>query len=84
MRPPICAICDDDFGRRGDQEGDLLWFKETEKDIAESKRKQRYHLVSHPGNAEWFCSRHVEAARELTHLTVGEAMDILLDKYSAD
>lgn len=70
MRPPICAICDDRFM----EGGGLVQFKLTDAQRVELKRFEQPGFVGHPPGLEWFCPQHLPAARELSHLTLGEAM----------
>lgn len=71
MRPPICALCRRDF--RGESGGGLVHFCD-----AESLPEGR---VGHPRGVEWFCDRHLPAARELSNSTLAEAMRQLRRRY---
>jgi hypothetical protein len=71
MRPPICEICDERF----DDGGGLVTFALDDRARAFHKRRKREPgFVGHPPEKEWFCEKHIEAARALSHLTRGEAV----------
>jgi len=74
MKPPICNVCDKDFGP---EEGGLVYFAKRPSDIEWEKRMRRIQGQGHPPWAAWFCGDHYDRARELSHLTIGEAMKIL-------
>jgi len=72
MKPPICEVCGDDFRREFETSracGDLVAFADYEP-LPEG-------VTGHPAGLCWICERHVEAARGLTHLRSGEAIDRL-------
>ena len=69
MRPPICRICQQEFDPA--EGGDLLSFQSHEDEEWPPGK------TGHPSHQEWFCADHAGAARELTHLTLPEAMDRL-------
>jgi len=74
MRPPICALCDERLSEDDDQ-GGLVSFARTESDQDWLRRSQAEPgFVGHPPWQEWFCGRHIEAARELQHLSRGQAL----------
>ena len=81
MRPPICDICGKSFDP--DKEGELLYFKETEKSREFEKKAEEEGFVGHPPNAAWFCGEHLEHARKLSHLTLDEALEILMKKQDS-
>jgi hypothetical protein len=56
MKPPICCVC----GRDNDPGASLVSFANFQ--------ALPPGMVGHPAGFEWFCSKHVELARELTHL----------------
>ena len=72
MRPPICALCGHDF-RHEDDGGDLVRFRAA-KSLPDG-------MVGHPRGVEWFCRRHLAAARELSGSSLAEAMTELRRKY---
>ena len=41
-------------------------------------------LTGHPPYADWFCEKHYDAAKELTKLTMPEAMEVLREKFAED
>ena len=63
MRPPICDVCHDRFDVN---EGDTVAFTDYE--------PLPRGMTGHPKGLEWFCGRHIEAARALAHLTSEEAI----------
>ena len=73
MRPPICAICHKDFY----DEGGLVQFQLTEKNKEQLERLNQPGMVGHPPALEWFCGEHIEKAKELSDLTLSEAMKIM-------
>jgi len=73
MRPPICAICDNDFRASMSEEG-LVSFKLSDKEIEENKRFEDSKITGHPAGLEWFCKDHYEKAKKLSHLTKREAI----------
>ncbi|MHA1649393.1 MAG: hypothetical protein ACTSYB_04285 [Candidatus Helarchaeota archaeon] len=77
MKPPICCICDKRFDT---SEGGLVYFKKRASDL-EWDKKVEAGLVGHPPYAEWFCGKHYAKAKELSHLTIDEAMKILNSIY---
>lgn len=88
MRPPICEICDEKFG---DDEllnqqghGGLVEFKPSLDDKAVIARMQVKGWTGHPPNMGWFCSKHVEEARAIRHMSLREAMILLKKKFKVD
>lgn len=73
MRPPICAICDNDF-RGTMSEGGLVQFKLSEEDVETNKKFEDSRISGHPAGLEWFCKDHFQSAKKLTHLTKQEAL----------
>lgn len=72
MRPPICAICQTDF--REDMEGGgLVSFRLSEEDRVFNEKIKARQMVGHPKGQHWFCSRHIDRARALQHLSWEEA-----------
>lgn len=63
MRPPICDVCHENFSLR---DGDTVRFA--------NYTPLPDGVVGHPKGLDWFCGRHIEAARALSHLTSGEAV----------
>ena len=74
MRPPICDICNKKFD---DKEGGLVYFKKRPSDMEWDIRMQQPGMVGHPPYAEWFCGLHYEKAKDLSHLTIDKAMELL-------
>ena len=74
MRPPICAICDDDFDPSGPDEtsGGSITFRE-----GPDHTPLPDGMDGHPENVEWFCARHWAAAKALESFTLSEAMERL-------
>jgi len=71
MRPPMCALCHADLN----QGGGLLHFALDERAQAwHTKADASPSFVGHPPEAEWFCAKHVEAARALLHLSRTDAL----------
>ena len=72
MRPPICAACDRDFcenAKDSGEEFDLVKFADYE--------ALPPGMTGHPRGYEWFCQKHLDAARKLSHLPLAEAVRIL-------
>jgi hypothetical protein len=74
MKPPICDFCNERFELMGENAGGLVTFLPTEDDQRQLARLRQPGFVGHPPNQEWFCPKHVEQARALAHLTLGEAL----------
>lgn len=72
MRPPICAVCDEEFESDG---GALVTFRRSAEDEAWYERFDEEELVGHPPNVDWFCHAHANDARRLSDLTLSEAME---------
>ena len=64
MEPPICAICDRDGRDHPDLEFDLVKFADYEP----------IDCPGHPDGLRWFCSNHLEKARNLENLTSQNAI----------
>ena len=79
MRPPICAICDDDF-RGSMSEGGLVSFKLSEKEIEENKKFEDSQITGHPAGLEWFCKEHYTLAKKYSHLTKSNAIKKIIFK----
>ncbi len=75
MRPPECGICHDDM--MDDDEGGLVYFKERPSDIEWDKKMEKKGMDGHPPYCDWFCKKHIKKARELKHLPINEAMEIM-------
>lgn len=71
MKPPICCICNKDL-KPG--EGGLIYFKKRKSDIQWEKRMKKIKGVGHPPYAEWFCNMHYKCAKEISHLTIDQAI----------
>jgi hypothetical protein len=76
MRPPICGICDKDMydNPDGSMDGGLIYFKKRPSDIEWEERMEMTGGDGHPPWAEWFCAKHHDKAKELSHLQIDEAM----------
>ncbi len=74
MRPPICAICDEDF-REVPENGDGIYFKLSDSDKQYNKKIEKSGIAAHPAGFEWFCVKHLKIAVKYKHLTVDEAID---------
>ncbi len=72
MKPPICHICGKRMEGMGD--GSLIYFKKGPSDFEWQERMEKTGGVGHPPWAEWFCAKHYNRAKELSHLTRTEAM----------
>ncbi len=72
MKPPICALCHRDF-RRDAGGGGLVRFRDEEP-LPEG-------MTGHPRGVEWFCSRHLAAAEELSASSLKEALATLRLRY---
>ena len=76
MRPPVCAVCDADL--EPNEGGGLVGFRRRPEDEAWHRRSQEEPgFVGHPPDVEWFCAEPIDAARELSHLDLGEALRVL-------
>jgi len=71
MRPPICEICDVRFGL---DEGGMVTFARAPEDAAWYRRAESPGFTGHPPNVEWFCGKHIAAARALAELTRAAAV----------
>jgi hypothetical protein len=71
MRPPVCAICDEDLM---EDEGGIIYFKKRFSDKVWDRKMERIHGVGHPPYAEWFCEKHITLAKEVEHLTIDKAL----------
>lgn len=74
MRPPECAICGKEFF---DEKGGLIYFKKRPSDFDWDERMNTEGMVGHPPYAEWFCSEHYEKAKEVEHLSIDKAFNII-------
>ena len=72
MRPPVCAICGNDF-RSDLNGGELIQFRLSEEDKEYNQRFSLRGFTGHPRGQEWFCKKHVKQAKRLSHLTFAEA-----------
>ena len=77
MKPPICCICHVEFGPN---EGGLIYFTKTKSDIEWEKKMKKIKGTGHPPYVEWFCQKHYLIAKELSHLTKGEAIKFIRSK----
>lgn len=77
MKPPICRICDKSL--EGNDDGGLIYFKKRPSDIEWEKRMEEIGGVGHPPNAEWFCKKHYDKAKELKEMTIDKALKILFE-----
>ena len=71
MKPPICCICLKPLDTS--KQGDLVLFAKSALDH-EWDQMAAAGLVGHPPYADWFCHRHVAAAKSRTHLSLKEAI----------
>jgi len=71
MRPPICAICHKRFET---SEGGLVSFTLTAEEVEQNKVFKKQGYSGHPKGLDWFCGNHIEQAKTLNHLTLGEAL----------
>jgi hypothetical protein len=78
MKPPVCEACH----KPCSDGGDLVTFADYQP-LPEG-------MVGHPRGWEWFCARHLPAARKFAHLATGEALQrirarsalrMLLDRF---
>jgi hypothetical protein len=81
MQPPICEICFKRFDP--DVEGDLVFFKETEKGREFDRHVREENISGHPPDAVWYCGEHVGEAKMLKHITADEARTILKRRFEA-
>jgi len=72
MKPPICAFCKRDF-RSSAEEGGLVKFSNYES-LPDG-------MTGHPKGMEWFCGKHLEAARSLSELSLKGAIGAMRKKY---
>lgn len=63
MRPPICYFCN----ASASEGGDLVKFSDY-KPLAS-------RMVGHPHGLEWFCSKHLAIAQQLSTLTATESRE---------
>ena len=83
VKPPDCVIC----GKKMDEinGGNVIWFKKSQSDLNWDKWQEENDFPEdHPPYGQIFCSKHVKAAEELSHLTYGEALGILKEKYTVN
>ncbi len=73
MRPPICAICDEDF-REVPEKGDGIYFTLSETDKLYNEKLKQSDMVGHPAGFEWFCNKHLKIALHYQYLTLAEAL----------
>ena len=73
MRPPICAICGNDF-REAFNEGGMIHFKFSETDIEFNKSVKNEGITGHPAGLEWFCGIHFKIAKKYRHLHLSDAL----------
>ena len=80
VKPPDCVIC----GRKMDEPngGDVIWFKKSQSDLDWDKWQEENDFPEdHPPYGQVFCSKHVKTAESLSHLTYGEALEVLKKKF---
>jgi hypothetical protein len=83
MRPPICEICDEKFGDddlNQPGQGGLVEFKPSLDDKAVIARMQVKGWTGHPPNVGWFCSKHIDEALAIRHISLREALGTLRKK----
>jgi hypothetical protein len=71
MKPAICCVCDNPPVSIDD--GDWITFSDYNKDEATG--------LSHPFGLEYFCTKHLEPARELSHMKSIDAVKKLRSIY---
>ncbi len=64
MKPPRCELCNRSFNPK--EGGGLIQFSDY--------TPLPDGITGHPEGVEWFCSRHVDAANDLRHLSSADAM----------
>jgi len=72
VKPPVCCICNRRFNNR--REGGLVYFRKRPSDYEWDRTMKEEGRVGHPPYAEWFCGEHYEVAKELSGLTIDEAL----------
>ncbi len=77
MRPPICVVC----SKRFLEKGGMVQFKLTEKEKESSKKFKMSGFIGHPIGLEWFCEKHIDEAKRLSHLTLADALKIMRKKH---
>jgi len=75
MKPPVCCVCQRSFDPP--RRGDLVRFARTEADKQWDEDAKSKGFTGHPPYAEWFCDRHLAAARNLQYLTLEKALPAL-------
>ncbi|MCB9739824.1 MAG: hypothetical protein H6747_11190 [Deltaproteobacteria bacterium] len=71
MRPPCCEVCDERFDPR--EGGALVDFARDPARADWYRRAEDPLFVGHPPHQGWFCATHLDAARALSHQTLGVA-----------
>ena len=66
MKPPVCAVCDLSLSP---QNGACLRFK--------NYTPVPGRIPGHPEGTEWFCEKHLKAAKELTDMDLESALSVL-------
>ncbi len=61
----------------GIDDGGLIYFKKRPSDLEWEERMRKIQGTGHPPYAEWFCSEHYEKAKELSRLTIDDALNKL-------
>jgi len=79
VMPPICEICSREFNL--DEEGGLIYFKETKAGRAFEEKAKEEKWTRHPPDAAWFCGTHYGEAEKIVHLTLDDAIKNLKKKY---
>lgn len=77
MKPPICALCGKDF--RGEYfhagtGGELVVFGASQPGEGATPGSGEGASLGHPADAEWFCSKHANAARRVRDLSADQAL----------
>lgn len=81
MRPPECALCDQEYDESESLKGwDLVQFKETEEQKIRNQRFEDSDITGHPEALEWFCPKHLPFAKKYSHLYYGDALDKMRDE----
>lgn len=68
----MCCICNKNLDS---DEGGLVYFKKRPRDFEWDERAKEPGFVGHPPYAEWFCGEHYKKAKDLSDLTVDEALN---------
>jgi len=73
--PPICYICSERFFP--DVNNGLIYFASDNETEIFKERVEKEHIIGHPPNAFWFCSKHFDTAKTFSHLSKAEALPLI-------